>query len=153
MLRVTAMHQTVNPASSCAGFCFVLPRISMSKQSAPRPCTHPGCGVLVRDGSGRCSKHPKSVWVKKSTAAKRIRGRKLQQLRAELFQREPLCRQCARHGLVSLATERDHIVPLEEGGTDTEGNVQPLCAECHAAKSGAESARGVRRAWSNYREP
>ena len=120
--------------------------------AAPRPCTHPGCGVLVRDGSGRCAKHPKATWAKKPTAPKRITGRKLQQLRAELFEREPLCRPCYRRGLVELAKYRDHITPIEEGGEDIESNVQPICEPCHDAKSEAERARGVRRAFENYRE-
>ena len=121
--------------------------------AAPRPCTHPGCGVLVRDGSGRCSRHPKPAWSKKPTAAKRVTGRKLQRLRAELFARRPLCAECQRQGRVILATQRDHIVPLEEGGQDHEDNVQGLCAPCHDTKSAAERARGVRRAWGRYREP
>lgn len=120
--------------------------------AAPRPCSHPGCGVLVRDGTGRCPKHPKQSWVKKPTAAKRITGRRLQELRKELFAREPLCRPCSLLGLVVLATMRDHITPLEEGGQDGEGNVQPICKPCHDAKSEAERARGVRRAWDAYRE-
>ena len=33
--------------------------------AAPRPCSHPGCGGLVRDGTGRCPKHPKQSWAKK----------------------------------------------------------------------------------------
>lgn len=121
--------------------------------AAPRPCTHPGCGLLVRDGSGRCDKHPKPAWAKKPTAAKRITGRKLQRLRAELFERAPLCAECQRAGRVTLATQRDHIVPLEEGGQDAADNVQGLCAACHEVKSQAERARGVRRAWDNYRTP
>lgn len=120
--------------------------------AAPRPCSHPGCGVLVRDGTGRCPKHPKQSWAKKPTAAKRITGRRLQQLRKELFEREPLCRPCYRQGHVVVATMRDHILALEEGGQDVEGNVQPICAECHDAKSKAERARGVQRAWAGYRE-
>ena len=120
--------------------------------AAPRPCSHPGCGVLVRDGTGRCPKHPRQSWAKKPTAAKRITGRKLQQLRKELFEREPLCRPCFKLNLVKLATMRDHIVPLEEGGQDVEANVQPICNECHDEKSKAERARGVRRAWAGYRE-
>lgn len=90
--------------------------------------------------------------MKKPTAAKRITGRKLQQLRKELFDREPLCRPCKERGLVVLATMRDHIVPLEEGGCDVEANVQPICEPCHDEKSKAERARGVRRAWDAYRE-
>ncbi|BBL25368.1 HNH endonuclease [Comamonas terrigena] len=120
--------------------------------AAPRLCTQPGCRALVHDGSGRCAKHPKQAWVKKPTAAKRITGRRLQQLRQDLFDREPLCRPCSRLGLVVLATMRDHIVPLEEGGRDVEANVQPICEPCHDAKSKAERARGVRRAWGAYRD-
>lgn len=120
--------------------------------AAPRPCTHPGCGVLVRDGSGRCARHPKQSWAKKPTAAKRITGRTLQRLRRELFERAPLCAECQRQGRVTLATQRDHIVPLEEGGEDVETNVQGLCAACHDVKSKTERARGVRRAWGHYRD-
>ena len=119
--------------------------------AAPRPCSHPGCVVLVKDGSGRCEKHQRPAWQKKPTAVKRVTGRKLQQLRAELFRSEPLCRECVKHGVVRVATERDHIVPLEEGGADAPDNVQPLCVECHDAKSKAERARGVRRAWAGGR--
>ena len=107
--------------------------------------------MLVKDGSGRCEKHQRPAWQKKPTAVKRVTGRKLQQLRAELFRSEPLCRECVKHGVVRVATERDHIVPLEEGGADAPDNVQPLCVECHDAKSKAECARGVRRAWAGRR--
>lgn len=96
-------------------------------------------------------KHPRPSWAKKATAAKRVTGRKLQRLRAELFARSPLCAECGRHGRITLATQRDHIVPLEEGGQDIESNVQGLCADCHDVKSKAERARGIRRAWGNYR--
>lgn len=121
--------------------------------AAPRPCSHPGCSVLVRDGSGRCAKHPKAAWAKKPDATKRITGRKLQRMRAELFTRSPLCVECERNGRVTLATQRDHITPLAEGGEDTDDNTQALCFDCHEAKSKAESARGIRRAWNNYRDP
>ena len=117
-------------------------------KSAPKPCTHPGCGVLVRDGSGRCNKHPRPAWSKKVDAPKRVTGRKLQQLREQLFRRDPLCAECKRHGRVTLASQRDHIKPLAEGGTDTDDNVQGLCIECHDAKSLQERIRAQRRsAW------
>lgn len=109
--------------------------------AAPKPCSHPGCGVLVRDGSGRCAKHPKPTWQKKPDAAKRLTGRALQRARVDLFTREPLCAECKRQGRVTLATHRDHIVPLEEGGTDTTDNTQGLCIPCHDAKSAAERLR------------
>ncbi|MBF9263925.1 HNH endonuclease [Paracidovorax cattleyae] len=124
--------------------------------AAPRPCTHPGCGRLVHDGSGRCDKHPKPAWTKRPDAVKRVTGRRLQRMRAELFARDPLCAECRRLGLVVLATQRDHIVPLEEGGADEVTNTQGLCDEHHDAKSKAERERGARRAagrWAAYVDP
>jgi 5-methylcytosine-specific restriction enzyme A len=110
--------------------------------AAPRPCSYPGCGVLVHDGSGRCAKHVREVWVKRPTVAKRITGRRLQALRTALFRENPLCVLCQAEGRVTLATQRDHIKPLAEGGTDTEDNVEGLCEACHEAKSQAEAQRG-----------
>lgn len=101
---------------------------------------------MVRDGSGRCAKHPKAAWAKPVTATKRVTGRKLQAMRARLFTTNPLCAECERHGRVTLATQRDHIIPLAEGGPDDESNEQGLCAPCHEEKSLAEALRGRRRA-------
>ena len=50
------------------------------------------------------------------------------------------------------ATEVDHIIELAAGGTNTIDNVQPLCRDCHKAKTSrfnstrqraTESPRGV----------
>jgi len=108
--------------------------------SPPKPCTR--CGVLVRDGGSRCELH-RQVWVK-AKPTKRITGRRLQAMRHSLFTREPLCQECKRNGKVGLATQRDHIKPLAEGGADDETNEQGLCDECHEAKSLAEALRGRR---------
>jgi 5-methylcytosine-specific restriction enzyme A len=112
--------------------------------AAPKPCSQPGCGVLVRDGTSRCSKHQREAWAKKPTATKRITGRKLQAIRATLFMRQPLCVTCEVQGLVVLATQRDHIVPLMDGGADDDTNTQGLCHACHEAKSLAEALRARR---------
>ena len=73
-------------------------------------------------------------------------------MRADLFRRKPACEMCEAAGRETLATIRDHRIPLAEGGADDETNEQSLCEDCHAVKTKAESARGVRRAWGNYRE-
>lgn len=112
--------------------------------AAPKPCSQPGCGVLVRDGTSRCGKHQREAWAKKPTVTKRITGRKLQAMRQALFRRDPLCVHCFKAGIVELATQRDHIVALEEGGQDTDDNTQGLCAPCHEAKSLAERLRARR---------
>lgn len=116
--------------------------------AAKRPCTHVGCGVLVQGGS-RCDRHPIKAWVKPAHAVKRITGRRLQALRAELFKREPLCRRCRQAGRVTVATQRDHIVSVEDGGDESDENTQALCARCHSEKSKGEAARGR---WGGYRE-
>jgi 5-methylcytosine-specific restriction enzyme A len=101
--------------------------------------------VLVRDGSGRCSAHQREAWGKRADVPERIRGRRGQALRQELFRRQPLCVECERQGRVSLAVVRDHIVPLAEGGKDTEDNAQGLCNPCHDEKSLGERLRAQRR--------
>lgn len=66
-------------------------------------------------------------------------------MRAKLFARDPLCVECLRQGMARAATQRDHITPLAEGGTDNASNEQGLCDACHEAKSLAEAQRGKRR--------
>ncbi|MCM1968637.1 HNH endonuclease [Streptomyces sp. G1] len=44
------------------------------------------------------------------------------------------CVRCGRHVLAS-AIDVDHIQPLALGGSDTDGNVQPLCRPCHRLKT------------------
>jgi 5-methylcytosine-specific restriction protein A len=87
-----------------------------------------------------------SGWTSTTPPATRIRGRQLQRIRARLFARRPWCALCAKRGAArNLATIRDHIVPLAEGGRDDETNEQGICRECSDLKTREESARGVRR--------
>lgn len=66
-------------------------------------------------------------------------------MRANLFARNPLCIACSDQGRAVAATQRDHIIPLEEGGVDDESNEQGLCEACHDVKSKAEAERGRRK--------
>jgi len=115
----------------------------MSPVAPLRPCPAPGCDALVR--SGRCPAHTRPISLGWTGDRTRVRGRRLQRLRRVLFEREPLCRPCAAAGRTTLATIRDHIIPVAEGGTEDEANIQPICEDCHDAKVQAESARGARR--------
>lgn len=49
-----------------------------------------------------------------------------------------LCQECLRNGRASIGHQVDHIVPLSAGGSDTDGNKELLCLDCHKAKSRAE---------------
>jgi 5-methylcytosine-specific restriction endonuclease McrA len=33
----------------------------------------------------------------------------------------------------------DHVIPLEDGGVNAEGNLQPLCVPCHGVKTSGEA--------------
>jgi len=44
------------------------------------------------------------------------------------------CGSCVRCGSAGYNLERDHIVPLYQGGCDCIENIQPLCARCNASK-------------------
>jgi 5-methylcytosine-specific restriction enzyme A len=65
----------------------------------------------------------------------RVRGRALQRIRARWFHHHPLCVLCAERGRVAEATELDHIVRLEDGGSDDASNRQGLCHDCHLTKT------------------
>jgi 5-methylcytosine-specific restriction protein A len=70
-----------------------------------------------------------------------VRGRRLQAVRAQLFRAHPFCVQCR----IAVATIRDHVIPLAEGGVDDDSNVQALCQMCSDAKTAAEARRGQTR--------
>lgn len=122
----------------CLGFLFGW--LIMAVRS-PKPCGHPGCSLLVYDGTGYCAKHKPEPWKKRPGSAKRVTGRRLQRMRHELFSDNPLCAECLRQGRVTPADERDHIIPLFEGGKDEPDNIQGLCKSCHAEKTARESLR------------
>ena len=79
-----------------------------------------------------------------SASTNRIRGRALQRINAQLRQEQPLCAGedslCERDGIVTIATQTDHKVALVNGGTDTHGNRQRLCDDCHRAKTRRDMA-------------
>lgn len=56
---------------------------------------------------------------------------------------EPLCRHCRAYGIKRPASVPDHIIPLAQGGSDDDDNIQCLCADCHAAKTATETSKGA----------
>ena len=75
---------------------------------------------------------------------KRIRGRRLQAIRRSHLAAYPLCVHCEARGIVSLATEVDHILALVNGGADMDSNRQGLCKDCHADKTRADMGHKAR---------
>lgn len=97
----------------------------------PSPCTQPGCPELVA-GGGRCKLHHSRRPVDKRI----YDSRRWKNLRVWIIACEPLCRECKKHGRVTLAEEVDHIEPISFGGDPwDETNLQPLCGPCHSRKT------------------
>jgi 5-methylcytosine-specific restriction protein A len=65
----------------------------------------------------------------------RLRGSALQKLRRRFFQANPLCVECQKEGVITLAVELDHIVPLFKGGNDDYTNLQGMCRHHHSLKT------------------
>ena len=112
--------------------------------AAPRPCGHPGCGALVRDGSGRCAKHPKAgsfADKKRGNRHERGYGNDWTKLRNVIIRRDAyLCQVCLIVDRLTPAHAVDHIVPKANGGSNDPSNLQSICKPCHTTKTAVESA-------------
>lgn len=76
---------------------------------------------------------------------KRKRGRALQEERERFMRLQPLCVLCLKMDPPRLtkSEQLDHIVALDNGGSDDDSNKQMLCIPCHVAKT--ERDLGYRR--------
>lgn len=95
-------------------------------QALARSCRMYGCP----NPAGACPQHDRHAWGRSTPAPQRIRGRRLQTLRKRQFDKQPICQICLPKGFITLAVIRDHVIPLAEGGTDTDDNTQSLCQSC-----------------------
>ena len=106
-----------------------------------RPCRHPGCPELTRDGW--CPEHkPKQAPRRESASWHRWYSLPVwtDDLRPGQLLREPFCRECGRRGLRTWATDVDHIRDHKGDWalfTDR-GNLQSLCHTCHSRKTMAD---------------
>lgn len=53
------------------------------------------------------------------------------------------CDDCVRLGLLLVAHEVDHIVPMSQGGSDDDSNLRAINRDCHKRKT-AREAHGQR---------
>ena len=94
------------------------------------------CGGKRTNGvCDRCGPRKRSDWRSSDLyRTKRWQDRRLCQLMAE-----PTCVECAKQGLVRVATVADHVTPWD--GNEDEfwhGALQSMCASCHGIKSASE---------------
>jgi 5-methylcytosine-specific restriction endonuclease McrA len=86
---------------------------------------------------------PRQQWIKDPNGPKRLSGRTLQTRNDRIKARDKwTCQGCGR---ITDQLDVDHKVPLSQGGSEADDNLQCLCrgqAGCHEAKSRIE--RGER---------
>ena len=108
------------------------------------PCREPGCAASAVQHS-RCAPHARvqraTLWdqsarVPRSSTALGY-DRQWRRRRAAYLLVHPFCVWCGALGLTVMATQVDHVVAKSLGGSDDEGNLQGLCAACHARKTAA----------------
>lgn len=70
----------------------------------------------------------------------RTRTHAYRRARERVLARNPVCHAC----FVADASETDHRVPFEDGGSDDEANLVPLCFPCHELRTreAAKEKRG-----------
>jgi len=70
-------------------------------------------------------------------------GSKWDKLRIRVLKRDNYaCVPCRKDGIITSATEVDHIKPKQLGGLDIMINLQSICHNCHAAKTTKERCNG-----------
>lgn len=112
---------------------------------AGHPCRYPGCPAIVHDVP-YCEQHARERQVEydaqRGSAASRGYGYRWRQLRMMVLAAQPLCADPYHiHPLPVLATDVDHVVPLDAGGTDELDNLQALCHSCHSRKTSKADGR------------
>lgn len=106
-----------------------------------RPCRHPGCPELTQEGW--CPAHkPKPAARRESAAWHSWYNLPIWKdaLRPAQLLREPFCRECARLGTRTWATDVDHIRDHKGDWslfTDP-SNLESLCHSCHSRKTARE---------------
>jgi 5-methylcytosine-specific restriction enzyme A len=76
----------------------------------------------------------------RTESSRRTGSRRWRALRLRVLDRDDYLCQLQLLGCTGGADQVDHIIPVHLGGEDDETNAASVCAHCHAAKTGRESA-------------
>jgi len=100
----------------------------------------------------RVSMAPTKVQTFTVRAVLRSHDRAWQRTRARILRRDNgLCWACAACGLVGLAQQVDHRLPVWVGGTDDDANLGSMCIPHHQQKSTHETRlRNAGMAWEPW---
>lgn len=107
-----------------------------------RPCRHPGCHVLTREGWCEAHKPKRAERAESAEWHGLYNTDRWRELRADQLLREPFCRECAKTGRRTYATVADHVTPHRGDARlfHDPANLQSLCERCHNRKTAKERA-------------
>lgn len=113
-----------------------------------RPCRHPGCGTLTKDGW--CDQHRPAKAPKRRSAEWHwmyLTPQWTQDLRPTQLLVEPFCRECAKREFRTPATRVDHIRDHKGDWSlfSDRSNLQSLCESCHNRKTARTMAQDRRK--------
>jgi 5-methylcytosine-specific restriction protein A len=99
-----------------------------------RLCLHPRCPNPATH-RGRCPTHSRARNRDTHQNKSIYNSKRWQILRRHILYHQPLC------GCGMIATDVDHITPIEQGGDPyNPANLQALCHPCHSRKTSREMA-------------
>ena len=101
------------------------------------------CGAITTNRTA-CDQCEPNAW---GTTTARGYGSDWQRKRERILDADPCCVDCDKAGIVRVATEVHHIVPIEQAWSLRleDSNLAPLCEECHKSRHNhARAERGVR---------
>lgn len=113
----------------------------------PRACRSRGCRNTTTDKSGYCEQHLHQNWSnfqkRKGSSKERGYDSTWAHLREQVLTRDKhLCQTCLRRGIVKPGDMVDHKVNKAQGGNNSLSNLETICRECHATKTGREGQKG-----------
>lgn len=106
-----------------------------------RACAVRSCAAPAQPGHSRCAVHATALRAEydraRPSAAARGYDDRWRVIRAMYLKRHPHCELCGQK-----ATEAHHIIPLRDGGSHRDVNLQALCQRCHSAVTMGRSVHG-----------
>ena len=99
-----------------------------------RPCAWRGCTALVHGKDRYCTTHLAQVRKEqdgeRGSSTARGYGAKWRAIRDEFLKYHPYCARCG-----ARATTVHHRSRKRAGGSDDDGNLEPLCTRCHNSET------------------
>ena len=107
-----------------------------------KPCAMPGCKELT--ARVRCAVHEQQrarEYRKRRPAEHRFyKTARWLRFRKRYLASNPLCVACKEHGVITPATDVDHVIPLRQGGRPLAWrNVRALCHSHHSQRTGRDT--------------